>query len=204
MMDIAAAIKKALVVREEYKRYSLDGEAFPVSMETLAQVVAAYCQIEIEFHKVSFRSQHIKSQLLRYAKKAIIRFSSELNTCNQRFSATKEMVHLVIDTKDSHIDDCLKLVSNLIAPSLAAFIKNEDVQSEFIAEALAVELLMPFEIRARYIAEITAGRLTHFEVADKHKMPEYIVAKYLGAVYHTAIMTWMNAINQPVKAAANK
>lgn len=192
-MDITAVIKEALEVRDQYKRYCLDGQAFPVSMEDLARVVSDYCELEIVFHRVSFKSQHIKSQLLRYPDRAVIRFSSELNTCNQRFSSTKEMAHLVIDTKESHIDDCLRLISNLIDPSIAAIVKNEDLQSEFLAEMVAVELLMPFEMRDRYIAEIAGKRTTPFEIADRHKIPQYIVTSYLSPSYHKTIKEWMAA-----------
>lgn len=187
-MELYRVILKAKNIRDHYKNQSLSADSPPISIDDYVDVISEYEEIIINRHTldrlgVDWKSKQIKGCLLRYAGSADIYVAPKktdtqdehgITYCEERFITVKEASHLVIDGEDSFIDGCIKLVEEIVYPPSMYIDKlSEAVQSEWMAEIFALELLFPFEVRAGFRNRILDAddKLTAWDVADQFKIP---------------------------------
>lgn len=99
-----------------------------------------------------------------------------ITTCQQRFVALKEAVHLLSDSEGDYIAKSGSMVGDLICDNSGGFdalASNDPAsRSEGLAKILALELLFPMSQREAFRAEIQAGRMTYYDVARTFMVPE--------------------------------
>lgn len=124
---------------------------------------------------ISTTDMNTKEQLGMYSKysdRIEIDISSELNTCQSRFVATKELMHSIISMyiPESQTTDIEKLIEHLISKD-EEFKPDQEVEPEYSAWILAVEVLLPYCFND-YIMD---DQYTSFEIANTFKVPEVVV-----------------------------
>ncbi|GAB5509186.1 MAG: hypothetical protein Rhims3KO_05870 [Hyphomicrobiales bacterium] len=97
----------------------------------------------------------------------------------QRFIAVKEACHIAIDGHEDWQADGVvtveELINDLRSESSGAPIY--EVQSEYLAEIVAIELLYPFEFRQ---VDLESGKAAS-ELADEYQVPTYVVELALSS-----------------------
>ena len=164
-------------------------------MDDLITVVEDYCELKVEIKEVSSNYASIVGELERYTNSANIFIRADLNYCYRCYVVAKELSQLIIDTEDSYTKDVGALVAGLVDGSYQQINDDEALQSENFAHYAACELLLPFELRDRYLKEIAAVENTHYKIADLHKIPEQIVKQVLYAPIQDSLRPLMDPID---------
>ena len=108
----------------------------------------------------------------KYNDRIIIDISTNLNTCQSRFVATKELMHSIISSfiPESQTTDIQKLIEHLISKD-KDFKPDQEVEPEYSAWILAVELLLPYCFNDYIIDKQNKP----YDIATMFKVPEIIV-----------------------------
>jgi Zn-dependent peptidase ImmA (M78 family) len=120
--------------------------------------------------------------LFRYSDHADIFYSASLNVCWSRFVVCKELAHLLLDTETKHFTkNPVALVQGLVTQ--VPILKPEnDLVSESIALYCAIEILLPWHLRASMNEMMKAGK-SDYEIAVHFRAPENIVNLMLKSPY---------------------
>ena len=106
------------------------------------------------------------------------------NLCWSRFSACKEMCHLLTDTEARHM--CENIVGQLKSasqrPSACQQLGSKNLSSEHFCYFFALELCMPWSVRLENGNTECAGA-TSSEIAAFYKTPEAIIEQALTSGY---------------------
>ena len=174
-------------VDEIYTEYSAVGDHqnyLPVNVEVLADIASRMAGINIKFVCKSWNSTQIKGRVLRYKDHAVIEYSSELNTCWERFVVTKELCHLMLDADEDYTKDVEELVKCLVSCNILEGEPKPAERSEFMCSFAAAELLAPIKIRRDlYENEYRNNNLTTMQIADIFKIPGHYIEIIFSDVY---------------------
>lgn len=200
MVQIGPAVYKLLT---EYHRVS-DLREVPVEVETIKHVVCGYSQVDaISILSFSVQTRHILGQvqfmrqallLPGYGEKRLeaqIYVQASLNDCWRRFVVCKEIMHCIIDPQSNRlvgtIEDLKLLAEGLVNRTLAALEDNAALDSEHMAEVMAIEALFPLELRETHEDAYNEGILTDLQLALRYKVPEEVVRSAMSPAYLKAI-----------------
>lgn len=194
MIDIASAIKK---LRARIDATTKPGY-LPYEIEVIKKAIidCGYvdeiniCEVSIEIK--NRMSNPVKGCFERYRQpQAVydhnprdivnIHFQSSLNYCWRRFVVCKEMCHSFIDDKDSWVKDesaLIELADWLRLPpehkeSLHSFAQS--IQSEKIAEVVALELLCPVQLRKQVAEKRKEQHISDRTIATEFRVPTVFV-----------------------------
>lgn len=188
MDELLRTVAVCKELRGRYNEIALDGAARPVSMNILTKVVEEYSGKKVAVKLVKWPSNYIRGCIKVWADFADIIASYDLNLCWRRYVSCKELMHLAIDSIDSHTKDIVKLVQKVYSKPLSnGAIEYRDVQSEILAVIAAAEMLFPFEERQTEKDKVLRGEQKFIDIASFYKIPEAYVEKILSD-------EWMRAL----------
>lgn len=170
--------------------YPLPVRAF-ISPNISSHIPAENGAYKINIEAKSWRTKQLNGALFRYKDHADIIYSLDLNVCWRRFVACKELIHLLMDSKDKHFcTDPLALVQGLITG-----VPVQDHQGAYDSERLAIcgamELLLPWRLRDEMDKQMAAGR-SDYDMALAFRVPEKVVNLRLKSAFGR----WLDQIHR--------
>ena len=176
-------------LKEAHDLYCLVPERIPVSIDDLHYVVQQFTGLEISIFDVDFESTLLRGMVERFEDNtARISIKRGQSQDLKRFVTAKELCQLAIRT-DSHWSS--SGVATLDAMVFAGAIGNGkegssadlSVQSEYLAEFMAYEILYPDEFRANDLAGLKDGTQTLVRIANYFDVPSFVVSVALSKRY---------------------
>lgn len=151
---------------------SADGEDGSVSVENLQKIIGLMVGITISKRLLKAESRYFRGWVERSADHALITIVAEQELAWQRFTHVKELSQILFDDEEEFEPDPLVMLKDLTSD--VSFGLSDDLtpamQSERLAEALALELLYPLEYRRDDKAFLEAGGDIK-ELVEKRKVP---------------------------------
>jgi Zn-dependent peptidase ImmA (M78 family) len=198
-LDLTKIILKGYQVRNAHIDLGGKNSNIPVSIDDLTTVISKVTDMSIKLYEVDWDGDNtIKGRLNRYKHNADIFITSQsrVTLCEQRFVATKEMSHLVIDSPHSYTKDIEQLIREIVYPnSRVLWANSEQIQSEVLAEVLAAEILFPWSFRDDCISQLEDGVIITRDIAERFKFPLKKVEWILNDENHSVISETHNTIN---------
>lgn len=199
---LTVALRKARAVIEHKDLYVLDSNRLPASIDDLRYVVSDMYDIEINIELVDFNSTHLRGMVEFFngdKKIANVYVKKSQDPEWRRFIAAKELSQLINDEEEDWNPAGVDTIDGLIeaeqfgqASSTSEEEKEEDcaapshLQSELLAQAIALEILFPFEIRVDRKAAYDKGDLTLDDLSQQFGIPEYAINWLFSDQYHVA------------------
>lgn len=203
---ITAVLQKTRVVREHLAKICAKPQGPVLRIMDLHWAVEDIYQLKIEMLKVSFEAEHMRGMLERYSNdtaRILVRANQPPEMI--RFVAVKELCHLIIDEKDdwSHIGtetikELLKEWELAAKDGVGLKCPPNALQSEFLAEIAAMELIYPFEFRDPDLAKLEGRQTTIAKIALEHKAPAFGIEQ---ALEHHPVLSRLRAALDRAMAA---
>lgn len=183
------AFKKVHHVREEYATYVRGAELNRISVEDLYAVVANMYDIPIVKKGVTFEGNFLRGLMERYERNIIIRVRANQPEDWLRFTAVKELCHVIIDEREDWSVDGVRTIEDLLMEYFANIgdVAKGVSQSEMLAEIAALELLYPYECREADLLKLTKNETSNVKIANYHRVPTTMISRALDAHYHMTI-----------------
>jgi Zn-dependent peptidase ImmA (M78 family) len=199
---IANVFNRVKAVRQYIKSDLHEPDSFVLSVDALALAVEAICDVKIDMVEVKFTGEHIGGKMERYANKtARILVKSGQSPEMMRFIAAKELCHVLIDGVESWSVKGSETIRGLLREwELTKENGNghtdpaNPLQSEFLAEIAAVELLYPFEYRDSDISKINNNVTSVTRIALEHEAPAFAIDQALS--HHESFRGCWDAVGQ--------
>lgn len=193
-----AVFKKVKQIQEEYASYVLGGMTNYISIDDLQGVIEQMYQLKIIKKQVAFEGDFVRGLVERYDNQAIIRVRMDMAEDWKRFTAVKEMCHVVIDDPEDRSVFGVETLKDLLVEFSVE--NNEQArkatQSEVFAEIAAIELLYPFDNRAADAQKLNASETTYTAIATYHKMPALMVQRAHANWYQDMATTIWGQVSQ--------
>ncbi|ESY63130.1 MULTISPECIES: hypothetical protein [Mesorhizobium] len=196
--------KKVQHIREHYRANVLAGDANVVSVADLQWVVQDMYNLKIQMTQVPFEGAFIRGLIERRDGEVLIRVQQNMPDDWKRFTAVKEMCHVVNDEPEDWSLDGVGTLKDLLREY--AFEADQEAhratQSEEFAEIAAIELLYPFECRVNDRELLKGDKTSLVKIATYHNIPVAIVGKAVDKHHHENIAkTIWDDLNQLAKVA---
>ncbi len=161
---------------------------------------------KIYWERFFFKSKYIIAQIKTYLQDmgpykgvgsyARIQFSENLNYCWTRFAICKEMYHCILDAQPgsriTNTGDLLTLSEYLTDDLLSELADEADkfapFETEKLAEIMAIETLIPIELRRHLADALDGGLVTPHQIALRYRIPEEYVGISMSAGYFSAVI----------------
>ena len=204
-VKVTAVLNKVRVIREHMAQGFCEPGPVLRVMDLHWAVGDAY-GLTIEMLEVSFDGQHFRGKVERYeGQTARILVRAHQPPEFMRFVSVKELCHLMNDEEDDWSALGTDTISNLMREwelwrndGVGHKEPADSLQSEFLAEIGAIELMYPFEYREADLAKLAAGTTTIAKIALEHEAPAYAIEQALA--HHETFKEFWMAIEQ-AKAA---
>ena len=168
-------------VNNMYWAHTTADSAGGVSVENLEKAVTIITGLRVEKYLVDFEAAAVRGAFERYPDRVKIYVRRSQSGLWIRFTVVKELCHALCDLPDTYSVDGVKTIQGLM--NHGDFLPTEhmggEVQSERIAELMAMELLYPFEIRDGDLKARDAGVESVRTLADKRGIPGVWVERAL-------------------------
>ncbi|TGS45197.1 MULTISPECIES: hypothetical protein [unclassified Mesorhizobium] len=170
------------------------------SLQRIHNIIEAYTKIDQIFY-VRYDAEPenpIWGEFLRWEQfapyqgeqtKVEIRYASHLDDKWKRFVVCKELAHSLDARKGVHTVqdvDVKSLITELSLTS-AAGVRSLAVSAEKIAEAGALEMLLPLALRKEVIAANAVDDALIKSLSDQHEIPEFYVGLGFNSEYNGLI-----------------
>lgn len=188
---IESTYRKVKQIKEYMQQYCIAPDRAKLSIEDLQHCVSEMYSLKIEKREVAFEGVHLRGLIERYKDRARILIRSAQPDDWMRFTAAKELCHLVIDEPEDWSPLGHKTIQSLVieermdqeedeAARKARKLADARAQSERLAEIAAAELMYPHQYRASDVDDCNASRTTLQAIALHFHVPVYIV----GVAHH--------------------
>jgi Zn-dependent peptidase ImmA (M78 family) len=180
-------------VVDNYKLYHIGSDSTERSVDNLIFTCSTYLDKKIEKLELDLTKEESPvygSCLVFPDGNYVICFVNNLNYCWKRFVICKEVFHAVLDDEICHnmdigsfIDEVmLSLPESMLLFSDPNWKASPSATLEMLAEIAAMEFMFPYDSR---LAEINGieDRVNYLEIAEKHKIPQVMVERYLSKTY---------------------
>jgi len=186
------AFRKAQQISDTYQTYVLDGKRLPISVDDLVSVISDIYRIEINMKLVDFRSKHLRGMIEKIGSESVnVYIKKEQEAETIRFVTVKELSHSIIDepedwnpagcdTIDGFIEAEQFSVANGESPSL---LPPEYIQGEAIAEAVAIEIMFPYDLRADCYAAYMKKERSIQDLSQQFGMPQFAIYRAFSENY---------------------
>jgi Zn-dependent peptidase ImmA (M78 family) len=171
----------AVLSNDIHQKLSLDcDEPMPISVTSdssncIKNKISLYLddKFPINLYSTDILINEHLGMYLKYNNKIDIHISSSLNHCWSRFVSTKELMHSILSQHipESKTTDIENLIKHIISKD-EDFKPDQEVEPEYSAWILAVEVLLPYCFNDLVIDE---KQYTSYQIADIFKVPEVIV-----------------------------
>lgn len=160
--------------------YCLAGDSIPLPKDNLWYAVEQEYNVTVEVRTVPLGSS---SPLLRgmieiYEDRSVIYIDGELGSAWTRYVFAKEICHHLVNNDEFRTANPLNVIEPIVLDETdidGDAIYSPDVATEFLTKFAAVELLFPFEMRARCLLETGNGTETSYSIAEHFDIPEHLV-----------------------------
>ena len=174
--------RKVKQLKEHTDLYCLDPKRLPVSISDLARIIADMYQLKITMFEVVLVGDRLRSLVERYNDNtAVIYVKHDLTPEVQRFSATKELMHLVIDEPEDWSPAGVATLQSFFTEMSIAngdkHLAETRAQSEALAEIAALETLYPYEFREQDAMDIAATKTTWPKLWLQYEVPRYMITR---------------------------
>jgi hypothetical protein len=186
-----AVYKKIAQVREHYRATVLRGDSNRLSIEDFQKVVADMYQVTITKAQVGFSGTYVRGMMERYENLVKIRVRLDLAQDWKRFTAVKELCHVIIDEREDWSVDGIATLRDLVVEYTleSGAVARRVVQSEALAEVAAIEMMYPFECRTHDLIAVLQNKTTEVKIAHYYGLPPSIVERALNQKFHDAVAT---------------
>ena len=161
-------------------------QPYPVKVSPgLHEVIEQTKSIKIEI-KVDSTRETVRGFLLKNGSNgdpSIIIISDSQTYCWQRFTVMKELCHVLTDTSDVNAKSAVQQLEE--ARKVKSLFPNP-TECESYCELLASIILMPVEVECD-IPKLKSQGVSDYDIADKVKMPEWIVSQYINLGLHEVV-----------------
>lgn len=186
---VETVFEKVKQVKQNKKLLCLSPDHVPVSIEDLQYVIEDQYGWKISKYEVSFSADFLRGMVEKFNNgTANVYVGANQSIAAQRFTAAKELAHIMIDEEEDWSPRGQATIDNLIVeeyvpsepPRKAA---DGNIQSEALAEIAAMEILYPIEFREDDQKRVKSGEATIPQISIHFNLPEFIVGKALNPSY---------------------
>jgi Zn-dependent peptidase ImmA (M78 family) len=126
----------------------------------------------INMYLLDYRQKHILGRYQKYRNSIDIWVSNSLSNCWTRYVTTKELSHLIVDTKETSLTvDIHTTILWMLQDGMNKGV-NDALDSEHIAAQLAIEVLLPYKLTQHLLRDNTVSNI---EIANRFKVPLRII-----------------------------
>lgn len=195
--DLAHCMLKAKELSEHYMTYALAADSPERSVDLLKEMCARYCAKTVKLEELDIQKDDTTVWGACFALEAEnqydIAYVAGLNYCWKRFVICKELFHAVLETQghhnlniEAHVEEVtLSFPVDDLEPS-------EAVKSEFLTEITAMQFLFPYCERIKELDGLAAGNFNFRAIAEKYKVPQILVERYLSKHYMEVFKEFCN------------
>jgi len=197
---LLSAFEKAKAIKEHKKLYIHVQDRIPVSVEDVLWVIEDMTGISIKKYEVTTISEiaYVRGILERNQNKtARILIRSNQSDDWKRYTCVKELSHIAVDeVEDLSVFGEETIAKMIDAKTIERFsdengnatdkgikVPDNEIQSEEIAEIIAIEIMYPHEFRENDLAQLKVGKATIASLALYYKLPGIIIQRALGIHY---------------------
>jgi hypothetical protein len=200
-----SAFLKVKRLKEHWGTLLIAGDRETVSIEDYQYVIEDMYGLRIEKREVIFDGEHLRGMVERYRdnRARVLIWGGQPDRW-KRFTAVKELTHLVIDEEEDWSVEGATTLDRLI---YEIRVQNGDltanfaIQSEILAMIAAIEILYPYAWRLDDAARRAAGEVTTEKLALEYNLPAAVVFRALHPEHlHTCERLWNEV--RAVEAAA--
>lgn len=195
---------KTSAVKRAYKKKNGLKDNLPFSIDDYLKIIEAYTHKTIEVREINaeagWNPKYLKGQLIVMKDKAIILVPTlqkeqgiGVTLCERNFAVMKEACQLLIDHDSPQIETISGLIISIINAGANVILntQNEIIQSEYIGELAALELLFPSNLREHYRQKVQAKEITTFDVAQIFMIPEHqVINKVFSEAVYPALQDY--------------
>jgi hypothetical protein len=199
------------VLSDYHRLHSL--ESFPVQVDDLRPLIEGKgIAKKIEWYEVTFYNRYLASSIQIYEKQgdllAQINIAKNMDYYWQRIALCKEMYHCMIDSSQrlrvKTIDELVSLTDGLTSEFSHSLLKamkpaKSALDTESEAMFLAIETLVPFEVRQQILEPYWAGKLSPTRMAAFFVVPEYYIPKIMDRDYMAGVKTLRGSSLVPIR-----
>lgn len=199
-----SAFRKVATLREEISTYAQEATRMDLSVEEFQSIVERAYNLKILKFKVPFEGDHVRGLMERYGDRIEIYIKKQMPEDVQRFTAVKEICHVVIDEEEDWSPNGVDTIRDLM---LEYSIESDEeanrlAQSEVLAEIAAIELMYPHQDQIADIDRLSKNETTLAKIANEHKIPDFIVSRALTDWYQKmSASVWDHLKNGSAQAA---
>jgi Zn-dependent peptidase ImmA (M78 family) len=141
-------------------------------------------KLPITIYGVSFDADYTRGMLLRFNDRAVVYVRHQLESDWRRFTAVKEVCHIILDEQEDWSTDGVQTIADLQNDlTLERELGKATSQSETLAELAAIELMYPWECRMADLKKLANGETTEIKIALEQRMPPAMVSRALSPAF---------------------
>ena len=169
-----------------------------ISIDGLQAVVHEHRGIPVKVHDVAFDAANIRGRMERYTTHIDIHIRRNMDSEWKRIVTAKELLHAIIDDDEDCTPYGNLTLEELVAEGRIGHLCNEStngkpVQSEWIAEVAAIELMYPNHYRVDDERALSRGEASLSHLALRFDIPEMFIETALQPSYRRAIASALEA-----------
>jgi hypothetical protein len=185
-----AAFETAQRIKEHQDLYCLSPDRIPVSIDDLNYVVSDMYGLKIDLLDVAFQADFIRGMVERFAEGRVrisVRRSQDKDW--KRFVAAKELCQIAIGEEETwsaegtNTLEAMVLEGALGSEGESNGSTDPEVESEYLAEFAAFEILYPAEFRPQDMKSLAEGSETQTSLSVHYDIPTYVVGVVLSERY---------------------
>lgn len=186
--ELEHCLGKATEIAEQYRLYSIASDDPQRSVDNLMATCKSYLKVNLKLLEIEVdrKDSAIWGACIKTEDGFDICYGKGHNNCWRRFIVCKEVFHVVLDCEayrnmdlEGHIEEVTVAFPDLNSKPGAP------VKVELLAELAAMEFLFPYACR---LLELDGPHKDNFfAIADKYKVPQVHVEKYLSKQYMDAL-----------------
>jgi len=166
-------------------------------MFTAVQEISGY---SITMREVNFDAEHTHGRFERYKGNiAKIDVRAGLSVAEQRFVTAKELMHLIVDTREDYSPYGDQIIEELIDRGLLGKYNlasdiSRPTASDVITEMAATEVLFPIQLRSAELSRVQRGETTYAKLATDYDVPNDCISRALNKSYIDACQEALNHV----------
>lgn len=177
----------------------------PIKMDKIANIIKNMAKINdvqyilADMNKENLRGFVIVTKLTNSEndenKSARVYLSNSLNPCWTRFTACKELFHLLdgVEAQSNTRSHLISLLDKITSDIRAEKDNDQQIAAEDEAAWAAIELLFPYEVRSVMLDAYQDKIINAYDIALATRIPERYVRAAMTGTYHRIITHYRNS-----------
>jgi Zn-dependent peptidase ImmA (M78 family) len=174
-LRIIQSFEKAKLINHYYWMYTPDGNQDRIRVENIQHIVERLTKLKVEKRAVQFEGGIVRGNYERHSDHIVINIRSGQPIEWVRYTITKELCHAVNDLPEEFSPQAEHTIRGLLQYAGVAMedTASPALQSERLAELIAIELLYPIEFREEDIKSGASVR----EIVARRGIPSSIIQR---------------------------